>query len=133
MSTAVKLGLGSLLKRGSTTIPEITQVTVDIQRDQIDVTSHDSTAPGREHIPGLYKVEVNFNGNFLPGSTNQKLLTTDLLSSSATAQAWHVSWVDGPLVWDVSGYVISFSGTATPDGKLACSGKIIGTGVLTVN
>lgn len=133
MSSAVKIGLGTLLKRGSTSIPEITSLSVNVSRDSLDVTSHDSTAPSREFIAGLVGAEVDFSGNFLPGSTNQKLLTTDLLGSAGTVSTWHASWVDGPLVWDFSAFVTSFNGTATPDGKLAMTGKLKITGNITVN
>ncbi len=133
MASAVKLGLGALLKRGSTTIPEVVSITINPTRDALDVTSHDSTAPGREFIAGLVGADVSFTGNFLPGSTNQKLLTTDLLGSAGTVTAWHISWPDGPLVWDFNAFVTEFTPTGTVDGKLSFSGKLKVTANITVN
>lgn len=134
MSSAVKLALGSLLKRGSTAIPEITDISITPERADIDVTSHDSTAPAAEYIAGLLNGgTVTFSGNFLPGSTNQKLLTTDLFSSAGTVTTWSIVWIDGPVTWSFSAYVKSFSPTARVADKLAFTGSLKVTGTITLS
>lgn len=130
---SVKLGLGTLLKRASTTIPECVNIAINPARDSIDVTNHDSTAPAREFIAGLLDGgEVTFEGNFLPGTANQKLLTTDLLGAAGTVSTWHIVWIDGPTDWSFSGFVIGFNPTGTVGDKLRYSGRIKVTGVITV-
>lgn len=131
--SAVKLGLGTLLKRGSTTIPEINTVGAGPERDVIDVTSHDSTAPAREFIAGLLNSgKVPFSGNFLPGSTNQKLLTTDLLSAAGTASTWHIVWSDGGVDWSFTAFVTKFAPGASVGDKLTFSGELQVTGIITI-
>lgn len=131
--SAVKLGLGTLLKRGSTAIPELTNVAINPARDSIDVTNHDSTAPAKEFIAGLLDGgTVTFDGNFLPGTANQKLLTTDLLASSSTTQSWSIVWIDGPTTWSFSAFVMSFQPTGTVANKLTFSGSLKVTGIISI-
>ena len=134
MATAVKIGLGTLLKRGSTTIPEITTVGAGPERDSIDATSHDSTAPARDFIAGLLNSgKVPFSGNFLPGSTNQKLITTDLLSASGGATTWSIVWIDGPTTWAFTAFPTKFSATGSVGDKLSFSGELQITGTITIS
>jgi predicted secreted protein len=132
--SAVKLGLGTLLKRGSTTIPELTNIAINPARDSIDVTNHDSTAPAREFIAGLLDGgEVTFDGNFLPGSSNQKLLTTDLFGAAGTVTAWSIVWIDGPTTWTFNAFVKGFSPTGTVGDKLSFSGSLKVTGTVVIS
>jgi predicted secreted protein len=132
--SAVKLGLGTVLKRGSITIPEAKNIAINPSRDAIDVTNQDSTAPAREYIAGLLNNgEVTFTGNFLPGSTNQKLLTTDLWSAAGTVSTWSIVWIDGPTTWSFSAFVTEFAPSASVDGSLSYSGKIKVTGAITIS
>lgn len=134
MASAVKIGLGTLLKRGGTTIPEVVEVSITPQRDNIDVTSHDSTAPAKEFIAGLLDGgTVNFSGNFLPASTNQKLITTDLFATSSTTNTWSIVWIDGPTTWTFSAIVTSFNPTGPVAGKLGYSGTLKVTGTITIS
>jgi hypothetical protein len=131
--SAVKLGLGTLLKRGATTIPELTNISITPKRDSLDVTNHDSTAPGREFIAGLLDGgEVNFDYNFLPGSTNQKLLTTDLFSAAGTVTAWSIVWIDGPTTWSFNAFVTGFNPSGPVASPLTGSGTLKVTGTITI-
>lgn len=131
--SAVKLGLGTLLKRGGTTIPEVVSLSISPERDSIDVTSHDSTAPAKEFIAGLLDGgKVSFSGNFLPGSANQKALTTDLLGSAGTQSTWTIVWIDGPTTWTFTAFVTKFTPTGSVGDKLAYSGELKVTGNITV-
>lgn len=133
MSSAVKLALGTLLKRGATTIPEVTDISINPERADIDVTSHDSTAPSAEYIAGLLNNgTVSFSGNFLPGSANQELITTDLFSTAGTITGWSIVWVDGPKTWSFNAYVKSFNPTARVADKLSYSGTLKVTGPITI-
>lgn len=134
MPSAAKLALGTLLKRGSTAIPELTDISINPERADIDVTSHDSSAPAAEYIAGLLNGgTVTFSGNFLPGSTNQKLLTTDLFSSSSATTTWSIVWIDGPVTWSFSAYVKSFNPTARVADKMQFSGSLKVTGNITIS
>ncbi len=133
-ASSVKLGIGTLLKRGSTSIPELDNVAIKPARDSVDVTNHDSTAPNREFIAGLLDGgTVTFDANFLPGSTNQRLITTDLFASGDTRTTWSIVWIDGPTTWSFSAFVMSFEPTGTVAGKLTASGSLKVAGPVSIS
>ncbi len=86
MSSSAILGLGALLQLSDgggtpvyTTIAEVTGITpLDLERDPIDVTSHDSGSGGREFIVGLLKATLQIGLNFLPNNATQRTLTTNI-------------------------------------------------------
>lgn len=81
MPSAAIAGLGTTLARAGTTIAELTKIGgLDLKRDTIDVTNHQSPNQYREYIAGLKDGgEMAIEGNLIVGDTDGQLgLLADL-------------------------------------------------------
>lgn len=105
MSSAAVLGLGTLFQLSDgedppvyTTIAEVVSINPDgIQREAIDVTSHDSVAPAREFIAGLMDgSSISITLNFLPADATQSDVVDNLQDDDATAifRTYRIVWSD---------------------------------------
>ncbi len=132
MSTNAKLGLGTLLKQGVTTIAEVVSISgPGLKRDTIDATNMGSTAPGREYIFGLLDGgEVTLEVNFLPGDTTQQGLYHNMISGT-TYLPFSIVWTDGT-TWTFNAFVTAFQPTGKVEDKLSASITLKITGVPTL-
>ena len=109
MSNA-KHSFGTVLKKGVTTIGELTEIGgVDISADTIDVTTLASADGYREFIQGLRDGgEISMSGFFYPGDAGQSALLTAL--NTGTADSYTIEFpVSMGATWTVSGIVTAYS------------------------
>jgi predicted secreted protein len=129
MTTEAISAFGVILSRGEGAVPiaEITNIDgVQINRETIDVTSHDSEDAYREYIPSLKDTaEIAIEGNFIAGDTEGQLgLQEDL--EDGTPQSFVLTFppaIDAS--WSFTAYVTAFKTGGFPvDGKLAFSATL---------
>ena len=121
-------GTGGAVKLSAKKIAEISNWSLDLGADDIDITSFDSNG-WKEYLAGLKEWSGSIEGNFKPGDTNgQKAILT--------------AWINGEeleFTFEVSSGVI-FKGKALVkpsievpvDDKASFSCDITGTGALTL-
>lgn len=132
MSTAAKLGMGTTLKQGTTTIAEVTSISgPGLKRDKVDATNFSSANNAREFIYGLLDGgEVELELNFLPSDATQQALTTALVSGT-TYQAYTITWTDGT-AWTFNALVTAFQPTGKVEDRLTASCTLSITGAPTL-
>lgn len=87
MATQASSAFGTILKIGSTTIPELTNLTdVGAGFQTVDVSAHDGTSGYGSKIPtlldgGTYRATFNY----VPGNATQTSLRTAMLNRASTA------------------------------------------------
>lgn len=117
-----------------TPIAELTTITgLQLESDDIDVTSHDSTDKYREYVQGLKDAgEVELEGNFINDSSQVALKT---LFDAGTVVAMTISFPSSAGLWSFNGYVKGFTTEAPYDDKLSFTGtiKVTGKPTLTTN
>jgi predicted secreted protein len=121
-------GTGGAVKLSTNKIAEISNWSLDLGADDIDITSFDSQG-WKEYLAGLKEWSGSIEGNFKPGDTNgQKAILNAWLSGEKLTFTFEVS----------SG--VSFQGKAfvkpsievPVDDKASFSCDITGTGALTL-
>lgn len=132
MSTNAKLGMGTLLKQGATTIAEVVSISgPGMKRDKIDATNFSSLNNAREFIYGLLDGgEIELELNFLPSDATQQALTTQLLTGT-TFLAYSIVWTDGT-TWTFNALVTAFQPTGKVEDKLTASCTLAITGAPTL-
>ena len=108
MTTAAFTGLGTVFAKGASTISEVNSITgPNISRDQIDVTSLDSTGGYREFITGFRDAgELTLNCNFTVAGYDDFM---DSFSSSAS-DTWTITFDNTEAsVFSFDGFVQSVS------------------------
>jgi len=124
---------GTLLKRGATTIAQVSNLSgPGLSLDTEDTTSHDSTA-GWEEVVGtiLRSGEVTADIVYDPNHATHKYASGGLLYDmvSRTAQAFSIVFPSSPTVtWSFNALVTGFEPTAPVDGALTASVKLKITG-----
>lgn len=135
MGTAAKSAYGTILKRLTNTVAELTKIgTPEITLETKDVTNHQSADGFREHIGTLFDAgEVQIEGNFISSDTNGQVgLQTD--QAAKTLQSFTIAFPNGA-EWTFSALVTKFKiGDATPEGEITFSAtlKISGKPNLTI-
>ena len=115
-----------------TPIAELTTITgLELQADDVDVTSHDSTDKYKEFAQGLRDGgEISLEGNFMYDSSQVALKT---LFDAGTAVAMTISFPSSAGEWSFNGYVKEFSNDAPFDDKLVFAATIKVTGKPTLS
>lgn len=132
MTTGGKAAYGTLLKRGATTLAEVTNISgPNLSVDPLEMTSHDS-AGDREFIGGLMDGgEVTCEVNFLPANATHKQVIADMKARTVTT--WSIVWSDGSSsTYSFSAFPTAFEPSAPVDGKLAASITLKVTGAVSV-
>lgn len=139
MTTAAKLGLGTLFKRGDgaspevfTTIPEINSVTGPSgTTEQIDVSHMQSTA--REYILGLPDFgEFTLEMNWLVNNAVQEGLRSDFINRTTRNFKLEDHGVSPEEVWTIVGLVTGFSLNFPADDRATASVTIKISGTPTI-
>lgn len=121
-------GKGGSVYIGTNKVAEISNFSLDLGADDIDITSFDSEG-WKEFLAGLKEWSGSFEGNFVPGDTNgQKAILNAWLNGTALELDFKVS------------DTVTFSGSAyvkpsievPVDDKASFSCDIQGTGALTL-
>lgn len=128
MSDAIH-AFGTLLKRAGTTVAERVEITApNLQRNDIEVTHHDSPSGFREYIAGLAEPDaIGLTVNWTDAAS-QTQVRTDFMDK--TKSLWTLQWPDGD-TWACSGYVNGFQMQPPIDGALRAQIGIKLTGVPT--
>jgi len=129
MASSATKGAGALLKKGSTTIAEVTAINGPaITRDTYNTTYMGSA--WQEYIAGLPDPgEISVDLNFLPANTTHTLLHNDM---TATAQTYNLLFTDAATTtWTMTALVTALSPTAPVDGKLAATASFKLSGAIT--
>lgn len=132
---AGKYAQGTLLQLNTTgstyvTVAEITGVEIELgDSDEIDVTSHDTSGSYREFIAGFTDGSVvNFELNFLPGSSTHDQSATGLMGIKGTNKNWRIvlpaSASATQMRFAFAGYVRGLTINAPHGDKLTGSGSI---------
>jgi predicted secreted protein len=121
-------GKSGAVKLGANKIAEISNWSLDLGADDIDITSFDSNG-WKEYLAGLKEWSGSIEGNFKPNDTNgQKAILTAWLNGTALTFTFEVS----------SGVTFQGSALVKPsievpvDDKATFSCAIQGTGALTL-
>ncbi len=131
------LGFGTLLAvdRGSgyaTVARNVELGEFGPEADDVETTSHDSSAGHREFIRGLVDSgELSFTGIWV-GDTTQTDLMADLIEGTGAADsidAWKITIPGGYGTFICQGFLTSFKISPQMDGRVECSGTIKLTGV----
>ena len=128
MTTGGRAAYGTLLKRGATTLAEVTNLSgPGLSLDPLEMTSHDSGGD-REFIGGLLDGgEVTAEINFMPGNATHKQVIADMKARTVTT--WSVVFPDTS-TWSFSAFPTAFEPSAPVDGKLAASITLKVTGAI---
>ena len=129
MTTSATKAAGCLLKKGTNTIAEVTNISgPGISRETFDVTSHDCT--WGEHVAGLPDGgEISIDLNWLPSNTTQTILHNDM---TATAQAYALLFSDAATTtWTMTVLVTGMTPAAPVDGALTATATFKLTGAIT--
>jgi predicted secreted protein len=117
-----------------TPIAELTTITgLQLEADDVDVSSHDSTNKYREYVQGLKDAgEVELEGNFMNDSSQSGL--KDLFDSGDVV-AMTISFPSSAGLWSFTGYVKGFTNDAPFDDKISFTAtiKVTGQPTLTSN
>jgi len=119
MASSATKGAGALLKKGSTTIAEVTNIDgPGLTRDTFVTTYHGGT--WQEAVAGLPDGgEISIDLNWLPANTTQTVLHNDM---TATAQTYNLLFTDAATTtWTFTALVTAFSPAAPVDGKLSAT------------
>ena len=124
MPTGALPGYGTILKKGSTPIAEVTSITgIGVNREVVDVTNLSSTDGWKEFIPTLLEfTEITLNINFIPSNSTQSFtagLGKDLVDG--TLDSFTLSFPDASTNWSFSAYVTKFAVTAAVAGALTAT------------
>ena len=137
-----KYAQGTLLKLNTTgstyvTVAEITTISVSLgDNEEIDTTNHDTSGNYREFISGFSEgAIVDFEFNFLPGSTTQDESATGLMGVKGTTKNWRIvlpaSASTTQKRFAFSGYLRSLDFSMPHGDKLSGSGSIKINGAVT--
>ncbi len=124
--TVVKLGFGSLLKRGDgavsetfTTVAEVVELPMpNLKLDTPEATHHGSPGGWREFIAGLLDAgDVKIKVNWLPSNATQSASTGALADMpNRVKRNWQIVLADGAsTTWSFAAYVAGFEGKANLD------------------
>jgi len=117
---------GTLLKRGSTTIAQVTNISgPGLSLDTEDVTSHDSTGAWEEHVAtilrsGEISVEIVYDPNDATHKNSSGGLLYDMTARAATTYSI-VFPSSSTVTWTFSAFVTGFEASAPVDGALTAS------------
>lgn len=148
MATEAKWALGSVLAVNGVDVAELVTIgTPQLDRDEEDVTNHDSPDAYEEMIMTLKRTgTVAVSGNYIAGNAGQLALAT--LYDSGVLTPMTITLPNGLAVWSFSAYVkgirptgdltngkIEFSATLRPSGKCELLEQMSGglTGLTGVN
>ena len=128
---------GTLLKRGATTIAQVTNLSgPGISLDTEDVTSMDSTGAWEEVVGTILRSgEVTADIVYDPAAATHKNASGGLLYDliSRTAQTYSITFSDtAASVWSFSALVTGFEPSAPVDGALTASVTLKLTGAPTL-
>lgn len=128
------LGVGSSVSGPGGVIAELTQISLaGIQRDVIDVTSHQSASMAKEFIPGVVDgVTVDLIANFLPSNSSQSALKTNLqqpVASGPITSSYVITWANGT-TWQFQGFVTKVEPMSKYNDKMTANVTIKITGSL---
>lgn len=125
----VKSGFGTLLKKGTTTLAEVTDLNYDgLARDPIEVTHMESPNSSKEFIGGLTDPGMlNVDLNFLPGNSTQKDLLSELFGG--TPDTWVIEWSDGGTSnqWSFTAFVATFAANGPVNDRLSATASFKAT------
>lgn len=134
-------GFGTLLQRGDgtsnesfTTVLEVVNISGPGETlELIDATHMESPSSYREYIPSLLDSgEITFDVNFLPNSTTQNVLRTDLTGRAKSN--WQLVFTDSnTTTYSFAAYVTSHEPSAQIDDKLSASITLKVTGPVTAS
>lgn len=124
---------GTLLKRGSTAIAAIQQVSgPGLQADTEDVTTHDSTGAWEEHVVTILRSgEVSIDIEYDPAAATHKNASGGLIADlvSRTSQTYSIVFPDSAnTTWSFTAFVTGFEPSAPHDGALTAAVKMKITG-----
>lgn len=126
MPELAKKTFGTKLKRGEAYVAKLLNITPpEMNRDDIDVTNHDSPDEYREYIPGLKDGgEVPIQGHLIPGNTTQASLLAALDINEP--EEWSIEFPSDPACTvTFMGYVKAFKvGDAPIDGTMTFTATI---------
>ncbi len=124
------IGYGAILKKGSTAIAEVVNISgPGLSRDTIEKTHLSSDDNAKEFLGGMVDGgEVTFEINYLPTNTTHKTLITDLYTTGAATYTL-VLTDSGASEWTFSAIVTGFEPTGMEtSGKLSASVSMKVTG-----
>lgn len=126
---------GTLLKRSSTTIANVTNISgPGISADTEDVTSMESTGAWEEHVVTLLRSgEISVDLAFDPAGATHKNASGGMLYDliSRTAQTYSIVF-PGSVTWSFSAFVTGWEPSAPVDGALTVAAKMKITGAPTL-
>lgn len=129
-----KQALGTVLKKGTTTIAELTSISgLDISADTIDVTNLSSASGFREFIGGLKDAgEVGVSGFLNVGATSgQEDMLTDLVAGTVGAYTIEFPASMGAS-WSFDAIVTKFTTGAELEDAISFEASLKVTGVPTL-
>jgi len=141
MASSAVFGKGTLLQVETAvtgvyqTIPECRNIGAPTpDRDQIDVTNHDSVGAFREFIGGLVDPgEVTAECNFVPTNTVHAQCLADSISSTSVPRNFRILLVGGTRAIDFAGYIQRFGPSFPHDAQYTADISIKVTGQITWN
>lgn len=136
MASAATFGKGTLLQVETgtpgvyETIPECRNIgPPNPDRDQIDVTNHDSVGAAREFIGGLVDFsEVTADCNYILGSSIHQQCIADAIASASVARNFRVLLVGATRSIDFAGYCQRFERNLPHDAQYTANISIKVTG-----
>ncbi len=124
---------GTLLKRGATTIAQITNISgPGLSLDTEDVTSHDSTGAWEEVVATILRsgeigVDLVYDPNAATHKNSAGGLINDMVSRTSTT--FSIVFPSSPTVtWTFTAYVTGFEPSSPVDGSLTAAAKLKITG-----
>jgi hypothetical protein len=140
-ATVATSGFGTLFKAGNgastevfTTIAEVKSISgPSISVETLDATHMQSLNNYREMLPSFISGgEITLELNFLPATSAQKCITTDL--AARTKRHFQIVWTNtAGTKWSFSGYYTGFTPNAAIDGVLSASVTITVTAGITIS
>ena len=134
MASSATAAFGALLKLGSTTVAEITKITLPaFTLETQETTTHESSGGWDEYVGTIKRVgEWSCEGNWLPNNATHDDAVNGLLGELTRGRlgAWSVVVPSSPtLTLSLPSYVVTFDpGDLTTDGKLAFTATFKGSG-----
>ena len=122
---------GTVLKKGSTAIAELTNINgLNLDSDEIDVTHLESPGGYEEIIQSIRRTGVvSIEGNFVPGDPGQAALMADYLAGTVAAYTIDFSGAGLGAEWNFDAYVkMAPSTEAETAGKIPFSAELRVTG-----
>ncbi len=126
---------GALFKTAAgVTVANIHRINPSLSRDELDVSSHDSTGKWREFKPGLQGMEIAIEGRYIPTDSSHDDSATGLLNKfrNGTEENWTIVFNTSPTkTWTLPSFIRDLNVDAPFDSSLEFSMTLRLTGVPT--